>query len=681
MVGRKLMDMAKLAERLKSRKSRTTGHLGAKPEPEFAAPRQKPRPSIRDVSISPEERVSLYAAARSIPSTLRRKCGLQLPFATYLQDPFVAKQNEAQKFDDEIFVDWEPGLADGPTSARFTVVDYNADTGVLQPPAEWDEEQQSFVSDGKPLDRKSANTLQFHQVSVWAQLQRALAFFEDGNGLGRPIPWAFEGNRLIVVPHGGYGQNAYYDRNSKSLQFYYFENGADTVYTCLSSDIVCHEFGHAVLDGIRPLFNETATVETAAFHEFIGDLTAILLTLRNDTLRGRFAEATSGRIEKADTLSSIAEEFGNAVSGRPYLRSAANNHKLSKMRKKADPHAVSEVLTGAMFDVLKRIADLYQEDPAEIQPGPAVVSGRGSGSKATPRQAFWRAADRMQRMAIQPLDLLPPVEVTFRDYAIAVCRAQRLAEPLDPRGYHGILVDVFRARQILTDADVRELKQSDYVAERFRLSVRHDINSISRSRAAAYRFLNDNREDFLIPANQDFFVSDLYDANKRARQNVPLPRQIVLEYVWREEVPLCGPQFGNFDARLTTMLCGGSLVFNDDGNLLSWAMKPGSLPYGGKRKRGGITSENWNRAVEEGMSRRDVLMSNLVAHIVAGRIGSIIGSEKGLLASRVPPMIAEDEGDFVQFHLSPHLNLSGGAHNRDDDDENHLGERRWEIIS
>ena len=68
-------------------------------------------------------------------------------------------------------------------------------------------------------------------------------------------------------------------------------------------------------------------------------------------------------------------------------------------------------------------------------------------------QVFYAAADRMQRMAIQPLDLLPPVEVTFRDYALAVCRSQRLADPLDPSDYYGMLIDVFRKRKILTAED------------------------------------------------------------------------------------------------------------------------------------------------------------------------------------------------------------------------------------
>ena len=53
-------------------------------------------------------------------------------------------------FDEDFFVPWEPGLADGPTSSRFAVVDYNADTGHLEPPAVWDEAAQTFVTrDGK----------------------------------------------------------------------------------------------------------------------------------------------------------------------------------------------------------------------------------------------------------------------------------------------------------------------------------------------------------------------------------------------------------------------------------------------------------------------------------------------------------------------------------------------------
>ena len=171
--------------------------------------------------------------------------------------------------------------------------------------------------------------LQFHQVSVWAVLQRALDFFENTDGLGRRITWGFEGNRLTVVPHAGYGQNAYYDRKSKSLQFYYFTSENRTVYTCLSTDIVNHEFGHAVLDGVRPYYEESTLVETGAFHEFMGDLTAILLSLRNRNFRERLTTGIKEEEKIEEVLGSIARQFGEAVEGTPYLRSALNEKKMS----------------------------------------------------------------------------------------------------------------------------------------------------------------------------------------------------------------------------------------------------------------------------------------------------------------------------------------------------------------
>jgi hypothetical protein len=627
------------------------------------------RKSIDGVHISPDMRLRLYGLARAFPRDFKEDSGLLLPVLTYFQDPFVARLNPNKAFD-EVLVAWEPGLTDGPTSSRFAIVDYNADTGKLEPPAVWNEKSQAFVGVADaPLDANAASTFQFHQVSVWALLQCSLAFFEDASALGRTIPWAFEGNRLIVVPHAGYGKNAYYDRASKSLQFYYFGSQEDTVYTCLSTDIVHHEFGHAVLDGIRPLFNESCHPQTAAFHEFMGDLTALLLTLKNGTLRRQIAQSSGGRFKNATTLSSLAEEFGQAVKGRPYLRTALNSSKMSDMVNEISPHRLSEVMTGAMYDVLTALGELYQEwgeDGAED----------GPTRKKTPIQAFWNAADRMQRTAIQPLDLLPPVEVTFRDYALAVCRSQQLSDPLDPGDYYGMLIKVFRDREILSADDEAVLRGPRYLYERLDLSVPHNLNDISRSRAAAYRFLDDNREDLLIPANRDFFVADLYEVRKRFRQNQPLPRQIVLQYAWREEVLLDGPRFGRFAGRTTTMLCGGTLVFNENGNLLSWMHKPGSEPYGGKRARQGKTAEEWAKAVREGAARKEALLDLLAAQIAAGRIGTLLGSPNGLMSSMVPPVIAEGDGDLVRFQLSPHLHLSG---DEDLANDSETGERQWEI--
>jgi hypothetical protein len=599
-----------------------------------------------DVRISPRDRVSLYAAARVLPSGVKEKCRLKIPFVTYFKDPSVAKSNPLLAINEHLLVNWEPGLTDGPTSARFAIVDYNADTRHLAPPAVWDERSQKFTSRGKVLGKNSTDVFQFHQVSVWALVQRALEFFEDANGLGRHIPWAFAGNRLTVVPHAGCGKNAFYDRKSKSLKFYYFESDLGTVYTCLSTDIVNHEFGHAVLDGVRPYYNESTQVETAAFHEFMGDLTAILLSLRNNEFRGVIARDTKGKMGGASTLASIAKQFGEAVQGTPYLRTALNKDKMSDVAGTTSPHRVSQVLVGAMFDVLTRLADRYMKK-SEDDAGPVK----------SPAEAFWYAAQRMQRIAVQPLDLLPPVEVTFRDYALAVCRAQQLANPIDPHGYHDMLLGVFRDREILDKNDVNTLNEPRYLYERLKLSVSHDIGDMSRSRAAAYRFLDDNRDDLLIPAFQDFVIADLYDANKCNRRGERLPRQVVLEYVWREDVALDGPEYGAFNRQSTSMLCGGTLVLDENGNVLSWVQKPGTQPFG-KAGKGGAAADNWKAAVKEGRRRREALLENLATQIAHGRVGVAIGTEKGLLATRMPPLAAESNGELVHFRLSPHLHLS-----------------------
>jgi hypothetical protein len=602
------------------------------------------------VTLTSAERVQLYAARRFIGSNVEKKLKIRVPFDVYFQDPMVAAANPQLGFDDDCFVPWEPGLADGPTSARFAVVDYDAHTETLAPPARWDKELDGFVDpDGRILNQKNTSPLQFHQVNVWAIVQRALDFFESGFGLGRRIAWGFEGNRLIIVPHAGPGENAYYDRNSKSLQFYYFDRGEERIYTCLSTDIVNHEFGHAVLDGIRPYYIEAILPETAAFHEFMGDLTAILIALRNTAFRQQLIKETEGDLNEESTLSSIAEQFGKHVEDKPYLRSAKNQLKMSDVAKDQRPHFMSQVLTGAMFDIIIRLSQYY-------------VDKRGR----TVPQAFLNTIQRMQNMAVQPLDLLPPVDVTFMDYALAVLRAEEIANPVDPDGYRGMMLKVFSNRGILAASDLTEFGTPHHVFERLDLDVYHDIDTIASSRADAYRFLDDNRRKLFIPPSADVTVADLCAAQKLTREARRLPKQIVLQYVWREDVVLEGAQFGRFDGEVTSLLCGGTLALNENGEVLAWARKPGSYPTGDSPK---AAEDQAN-----GAARRKAFLEALARRVNSGRIGAAIGGEKGLLAKSIQPFTSRMVDGAVRFELSPHF----GIH--DDKDEVHGG-RAWQISS
>ena len=603
-----------------------------------------------DRALTAAERKILYAARRYVGLGLEKKLNLRIKFDVYFQDPLVADIGKKIGFDDEFFVPWEPGLADGPTSARFAVVDYNADTGTVTPPARWQPEQNAFVGpDGKTLNRDVKDSLEFHQVHVWAIVQNALDFFESGFGLGRKILWGFDGSRLIVVPHAGYGQNAYYDRKSKSLQFYYFNSGEKRIYTCLSADIVNHEFGHAVLDGIRPYYIEAISPETAAFHEFVGDLAAILIAFRNNKFRKEIGIETDGDLSVASALTNIADEFGKAVYDRPYLRSALNKRTIQEVAGSQRPHLMSEVLTGAVFDILFKLSRHYIEN-----------------RKRTVRQAFAYTIMRIQQMAIQPLDLLPPVDVTFRDYAIAMLRAEEIANPTDPDNYRGMMLDIFIARGILDEADRTPLLARRHVFERLDLDIFHDIETIASSRAEAYRFLDDNRDALLIPHNADVTVADLFTAQKLTREARRLPKQIVLQYVWREDVVLDGPQFGRFNGQTTTLLCGGTLAFDENGNIMAWSRKPGSQPAG----RGDKAKEE----AAEGTRRRAAFLEALATRIKTGRIGDALGSPKGLLGASIAPLTAHSVDGGLRLELSPHF----GIH---DDIDDEMGSRPWQISS
>jgi hypothetical protein len=407
--------------------------------------------------------------------------------------------------------------------------------------------------------------------------------------MGRPVPWAFDGNRIMIVPHAGFLRNAYYDRRSKSLQFYYFGERERPVYTCLSHDIIAHETGHAILDGIRPYYHEISSPQTSAFHEFLADMTAILAALRNNDVRRVIAEKSGGDLTKDEVIADLAEEFARdevlATYGeaeRFYLRTAHNQMTLEDIEGKWEPHTCSQVLTGGMFEILARIAKLYLQE-------------------MTPAQALWRATDHFNRIALRALDYCPSVDVQFADYAEAALRADELAYPLDRKGYREIMREVFDRRSLVTGG-------SPTLPHTVNFLWRYDINDISRSRTAAYLFLNDNRSLLDIPAQHDLIVSDLYTTDKVVEAEKRLPREIVLEYVWMEDVVLMGDRFGRFKDQVLPLLCGGTLVFDGRGNLLHWSKKPGVEGQEGEAK-------------QEGERRRGVLLEYVQDLLDAGMLG------------------------------------------------------------
>ncbi len=664
---------------------------------------------------------NLYQVQQLLNKQTRKRVGLSLEIPVFIKDPLVALEDPALGVQ-EILVRREIGMGDGPTSARVAVVDFNADTQTLGDPVVWDEDQEWFhapagngdqetekewLPDAPPKSSKRKDVYQkfiektirdpfFHQVNVWAVVQRVLEFYEEPFALGRPVPWGFDGNRLMVVPHAGYGENAFYDQNSKSLQFYYFGDMDRPGYTCLSHDIIAHETGHAILDGIRPMYNQLSSVQTLAFHEFIGDLTAILLALFNKDIRHFVSKTTQGRLGEANVLANIAEEFAQEVEGREYLRSAFNKHSLqdAEIKDSLSPHNVSQVLTGAMWDILTGIATKHLEKnlPVEGDDEDGGDDGEGTtetGRTVTPDQALWWAADRFRRVALQPLDLCPPCDIQFIDYAKAVIRNDILTNPVDEQGYRPLMLEVFHRRGLCNcgykpdkDMPVECEFQSVMKVEKPRF-VYHDIERLSSSRTAAYYFLSDNRDLLHIPAHQDVRVVDLYDNRKLGVAAEHLPREVVLEYGWQEEVLLendhaAGLDFGKWKGKTFDLDCGGTLVFDGRGNLMSWLRKPGIEHISTDTEKNILQRmDAWDKDPEAakeqkvkkatkyelesladlaiGRGRRAAVKEYLAEMIQNGLVGP--PQEASGFSDGIVPVTALEEGENVRFQTTPHLRM------------------------
>ena len=102
------------------------------------------------------------------------------------------------------------------------------------------------------------------------------------------------------------------------------------------------------------------------------------------------------------------------------------------------------------------------------------------------------------------------------------------------------------------------------------------MDVVATSPAEAYRFLDDNRRKLFTPWNADVRVAGIFTAQKLTRQGRRLPKQVLLQYLWREDVPLEGPEFGRFSGQVASLPCGGTLALDQNGNVLAWSRKPGT---------------------------------------------------------------------------------------------------------
>ena len=96
------------------------------------------------------------------------------------------------------------------------------------------------------------------------------------------------------------------------------------------------------------------------------------------------------------------------------------------------------------------------------------------------------------------------------------------------------------------------------------------------------------------------------------------PREIIVEFVWAEDVQLTGDGYGQFRGSIVPLWCGGTLVFSRDGNVLHYALKRGT-------------------------PQRRSQLRNYIKHLIATRAISMASTESGFGSA--------DKGGSVVGHL------------------------------
>ena len=200
------------------------------------------------------------------------------------------------------------------------------------------------------------DTAAFDAVHTYAVVRMTLTMYQRAlaaTGAPSTLPWQWNTTSLLtplsVFPHGLPNvMGAFYSRNDRALKFGDFIPTTSTTraFTCRSLDIVSHETGHAILDGLKPGWLGFGNPpQTGGLHESFGDLTAIFLALSQLDQVEAVIVQTKANLHDKNFLSDLAEQFGLAL-GRPNgLRNADNNLKLSEVG--TEVHAISQVFTGA----------------------------------------------------------------------------------------------------------------------------------------------------------------------------------------------------------------------------------------------------------------------------------------------------------------------------------------------
>ncbi|MDX2159734.1 MAG: hypothetical protein SF162_00275 [bacterium] len=451
----------------------------------------------------------------------------------YPQDPFVGEPEVRIM----AAVDIRPGLV----NSRVRIHDSEGE------PAQPDADGNYYYEPG---------TREFDQVNAFYYATFTLRMFE--RYAHRELPWSFPSPRLDVNPHVGQGANAFYSEQDRMLGFYGMEHNGESFVAAQSADVVSHETAHAVLDGLRDLYNESFGLGPMSFHESFGDMAAVLVALHDDSLITRFLDLTGGNLRTNNFIAALAEWMSKASppleehvqEHTMYLRNAINHFHavpFDAMSYRAsqydtelarEAHNYSRLFTGAFYDVL---VGIYEKLRGEM----------------SPRIALHRTRHIMGQMLVCAVEIGPVGEFDYADMAKSFLTAARY---LYPDAYNDVLIKVFAERQILPEADARQhIAAQDALPE---VQLPRTLNSALASALLL--------EETIIPALK--LPPDANLTPLAAYRNAE--GTAYLTYFSHRRITLTGAEYRQFNGSNVDLFGGLTLMFNRNGWLTGTCYRP-----------------------------------------------------------------------------------------------------------
>ncbi len=300
-------------------------------------------------------------------------------------------------------------------------------------------------------------TPEFEAGELFVVLTNTFSAWSDF--FGGDFGWQPGFTQLPIVPRAGQDFNAYYDR--KGLKFF-FNTDPKTkqiIYASESSDVVAHECGHAVLDAHHPDYWDSLLAETGAFHEAFGDMSAMLVTLADPSVRAAILAENGGDLKKSNAVSRLAEQlalglfdagYADAVVSANALRDAVNTFKYKNpdtlpgrapaSKLSSESHSFSRVFSGAFYDLLAGIYTQVRQANAALKPDAALAQARNDAG----------------HLLAQGLILAPKGDAAFKTVAASMFTADQ--QNFGGK-YFALLKQVFVGRRIIQASEANGLKK------------------------------------------------------------------------------------------------------------------------------------------------------------------------------------------------------------------------------